>query len=418
MGYAIGVDGCKAGWFAADIDESGCIHPSLFPSVEALINANPKAESVLIDIPIGLIEKGNKGRWCDEVARKLLGPPKASSVFTPPCRPATRVAEYEQASKLNYSLTGKLLSSPAWGIVPKIAEVDSLLEQCPDLRQLLIEVHPELLFWALNGGKPMMHPKKKKEGRQERMAILMDLAPGISDAYKEALKGWPRKEVGKDDIIDAFAAAVTGSLGAGRLDSIPGEPEFDARGIPMRMVYWRPQSSKGKSTGGRFQLRPGIDELVQYVELYDDASDDRVRHLFESNMPQTYLNMPELLNIVSWKSPRPLPRVRENTQDYVRTVTEASLRTSNEQFRIEALQLLRGIGWPVASVILHLCLKEDYPILDYRALWTLGIDEVSQYNFDLWWDYVETFRELMVETGLSARDLDRALWQYSKENQS
>ena len=38
-------------------------------------------------------------------------------------------------------------------------------------------------------------------------------------------------------------------------------------------------------------------------------------------------------------------------------------------------------------------------------------------DFELWWEYVTVFRSLMGATGLSARDLDRALWQYSKEHQ-
>lgn len=58
-----------------------------------------------------------------------------------------------------------------------------------------------------------------------------------------------------------------------------------------------------------------------------------------------------------------------------------------------------------------------YPILDYRALWSLGIDPPPAYDFPFWRAYTLACRELAAGAGVSMRDLDRALWQYSKENQ-
>jgi hypothetical protein len=68
-------------------------------------------------------------------------------------------------------------------------------------------------------------------------------------------------------------------------------------------------------------------------------------------------------------------------------------------------------------VILHLFDKGKYPILDFRALFSISVDVPSQYNFDFWWEYVEFCRELAETNDVSIRTLDRALWQYSKENQ-
>jgi hypothetical protein len=42
---------------------------------------------------------------------------------------------------------------------------------------------------------------------------------------------------------------------------------------------------------------------------------------------------------------------------------------------------------------------------------------VPYYDFDLWWCYVCTCREIAAQAGVDMRTLDRALWQYSKENQ-
>jgi hypothetical protein len=79
--------------------------------------------------------------------------------------------------------------------------------------------------------------------------------------------------------------------------------------------------------------------------------------------------------------------------------------------------LLDGVSWPTASVILHFCHPEPYPVLDYRALWAVGVDAPSAYTFELWWGYVQICREIARETGMDMRELDRALWQYAKENQ-
>jgi hypothetical protein len=56
--------------------------------------------------------------------------------------------------------------------------------------------------------------------------------------------------------------------------------------------------------------------------------------------------------------------------------------------------------------------------MDFRALWSLGIDDPpNPYTFDIWWEYTQYCRDLSKSTGVSMRDIDKALWQYSKENQ-
>ena len=80
-------------------------------------------------------------------------------------------------------------------------------------------------------------------------------------------------------------------------------------------------------------------------------------------------------------------------------------------------QMLRGVNWPTASVFLHFCGSDRYPILDFRALWSLNAKVPSQYTFEHWWGYVQAVRGLQEASGLSMRIVDRALWQYSKENQ-
>lgn len=56
----------------------------------------------------------------------------------------------------------------------------------------------------------------------------------------------------------------------------------------------------------------------------------------------------------------------------------------------------------------------DYGIKSCRSV---GVDVTKQYDYYFWWNYVEYFRTLIDKTKVDKRILDRALWQYSKENQ-
>ena len=130
-----------------------------------------------------------------------------------------------------------------------------------------------------------------------------------------------------------------------------------------------------------------------------------------------YLEKKEFLKLCAWKSERPKLRCEANTSDFIREVTTVSFATTNEQLRIEVLTILAGVEWPTASVILHFCKQDLYPILDFRALWSLGIEKTPAYNFAFWETYSEYCRSLAQRNNVSMRTLDRALWMYSKQNQ-
>ena len=71
---------------------------------------------------------------------------------------------YESASSQNYAQSGRRLSKQTWAILGKIREVDDFLGNTTDARQTLRESHPEVMFAALNGGRPMTHTKKTADG--------------------------------------------------------------------------------------------------------------------------------------------------------------------------------------------------------------------------------------------------------------
>jgi hypothetical protein len=78
---------------------------------------------------------------------------------------------------------------------------------------------------------------------------------------------------------------------------------------------------------------------------------------------------------------------------------------------------LRGVEIPVASAILTAIDPERYTIIDFRALESLGVKS-SWHTVDSYLAYLEQCRELARQNTVSLRELDRALWQWSKEQPS
>lgn len=229
----IGVDGCPGGWLAVSYDvEAGTLTPRVHPYFAALLAAYPNASCVAVDIPIGLAE--GEPRRCDRAARRVLGKPKASSVFPAPDPRVLTAATYEQASERSYALIGRKVTKQGFAIFPKILEVNWALT--PALQGRVFEVHPEVCFWALAGGRPMEHAKRTKEGFEERRALLAE-AFGPAVPKRDDAGRWARP-ASPDDVLDAIVAAWTARRAAqGKAGRLPPEPAVDARGLRMEMIY-------------------------------------------------------------------------------------------------------------------------------------------------------------------------------------
>ncbi len=167
-----------------------------------------------------------------------------------------------------------------------------------------------------------------------------------------------------------------------------------------------------------FNLKFSPSEITTWAERYPVDVDYQIESAIAPAVhARRYFTKPEFLATCAWKTPRSKSRVASNPEDFIHAVTQTALSTSDERLRIEVLTLLKGVSWPTASVLLHFGHPDPYPILDFRALWSVGMDVPLTYEFDFWWEYTKFCRMLSREVGVSMRTLDRALWQYSKENQ-
>lgn len=244
----IGVDGCSAGWITVQFDEDSYENTNLYENIQELWKAHgDSAEQILIDVPIGLWENSNAKRPCDDAARKKLSPKRHSSVFPVPVRAAVHEASYEDAKETQEKRTDGSLGVQSWGIADKIAEIDVFLRETePDAIGTIRESHPEICFWALNDLSATEYSKTGQPAAAfwERIEILEAIDSSIIDIVRDAAINLDAK-VSNDDIIDAFALALTASPITGPINTLPDEGFEDDRGdptgtLPMEMVYAYP----------------------------------------------------------------------------------------------------------------------------------------------------------------------------------
>jgi predicted RNase H-like nuclease len=236
--FVVGVDGCRGGWLAVSLSPDETPECHIFPEMAALWAAHRQAALILVDIPIGLPEAAND-RTCDKEARKVLGPRRAS-VFPVPCRAAVYAPDYDTAINLNERITGKRIFRAAWNLIPRMRQVDQILQADSRSRGVIREAHPEVLFWGLNQRRSMASYKKKAAGEAERLGVLQRVYRGADAMFYELKENLPRSSATSDDLLDALAAAVTGLIGGTRLQTLPPNPERDSKGLPMEMVYFVP----------------------------------------------------------------------------------------------------------------------------------------------------------------------------------
>lgn len=226
--HVAGVDGCREGWLCVE-ERNGIVQGHIFESLAALLVALPTVKIVAIDIPIGLPEQGR--RECDTAARKLLGRPRGSSVFPTPVQGVLHEVKYQVACQKHREIDERGLSRQTFAILPKIRDVNLLLQPNPRLQERIREVHPEVCFTVWDNGVPMEHRKASLAGRTEREQLIDAEWPGQRLAILERLQG----TYGYDDLNDAFAALWTGRRIANGTALVLGDQSIDKYGLRMEM---------------------------------------------------------------------------------------------------------------------------------------------------------------------------------------
>lgn len=232
----VGVSKGDGGWVAVVFSASGFEGADVFESVGAVWAAyEESAERILVDVPIGLLDAGEKERPCDPAARAVLGG-RASAVITPPVREAARKRRFPAATRAQERNTGRDLSREAFARSESIVALDDLLQEVTEARPVFAESHPEVCFRAF-AGTTLDHDPALAAGYAERMRALATFdrdAPPVVQESAEATAGHP---VRVHTVLDAVALGYTARPGPGDLYTLPPDPPTDATGLPMGIVY-------------------------------------------------------------------------------------------------------------------------------------------------------------------------------------
>jgi hypothetical protein len=157
-------------------------------------------------------------------------------------------------------------------------------------------------------------------------------------------------------------------------------------------------------------------EILPLAARFGDSGDAAAEVVGAAAARRGHYTRAEFLALCEWKSPRSRPLVAANRPAAVRAATRVALAAAaGEPERIESLLALRGVGMPTASVLLHFAMPDRYPILDVRAIESLGVTARAGYPVAFWLGYLDACRALAARHGVTLRTLDKALWQYSKE---
>jgi len=227
-----GVDGCRLGWLIT-IAETGqglaLQSVSIAPSFKDMLVLTAACSAVGVDIPIGLMECDPRAP--DREARRLLGGLRASSVFPAPVQAVLPFCDdYLAACAASEAVCGKRISKQLFMILPKIRDANDAMT--PASQHRVREVHPEVCFWALNGNTTVPDSKHTLQGLMQRAELLSDIY-GEDVAKRPLLRGSLT-----DDFFDALASTWTAArIARGEALTLPAEPEYDARGLRMEIVY-------------------------------------------------------------------------------------------------------------------------------------------------------------------------------------
>jgi hypothetical protein len=165
-----------------------------------------------------------------------------------------------------------------------------------------------------------------------------------------------------------------------------------------------------------FVLQFPPEEIEPLAARFGDTDDFACAEAGAAARVRGHYRRDEFLTVCDWKTSRSRPRVERNDAVAVEAATRIGLGSGGERERMQALIELNGVGVPTASTLLHFAFPEDYPILDVRALESLGyVTTRSVYPIDFWLAYLEACRELAKRHEVSIRTLDKALWQHSRE---
>ncbi|MGY3582052.1 hypothetical protein ACVIGB_001025 [Bradyrhizobium sp. USDA 4341] len=171
-----------------------------------------------------------------------------------------------------------------------------------------------------------------------------------------------------------------------------------------------------------FTLRFPLQDVLELAGRYHNLGEAEIlevgRRIADGEHRREHLG-----RIFDWKTRgRGGSRIALNSDAEIADALRLATSAKTELCALSVLTGLSGVEIPVASTVLTVVNPRQYTILDFRALFSLSIDETA-YTPRFYLAYLDICRHVAREASeavgaeVTLRKLDHALWQFSKENQ-
>ncbi|MCK4491251.1 MAG: hypothetical protein KAU03_01405 [Candidatus Altiarchaeales archaeon] len=162
------------------------------------------------------------------------------------------------------------------------------------------------------------------------------------------------------------------------------------------------------------------ERIDYYLEEYngdpDNDEDIRIeREVGERIRKNMKLSPSDLEEVIQWKyitkgARGNLKRAREIPDGVVELITETALKIKNDEYRVNVLKTLRGVGVGTASAILAFYDPENYGVGDTYIMDAFFSKEKTPTTRE-YLDILKILREEKERHGLGARDIEKAYYQ-------
>jgi hypothetical protein len=168
------------------------------------------------------------------------------------------------------------------------------------------------------------------------------------------------------------------------------------------------------TTRADFQLAFDASQIPHYAARYTFQDDQDALEAGRRIAGGEY-SRANLEKIVRWKTGgRGAVRITRNSDEEIRDALELAIIAKTDRASISVLTGVSGVHVPVASAILTAIKPESYTIIDFRALEALSYMG-DYHSIEFYLSYLTFCRQLALRQQIDLRQLDRALWQWSKE---
>jgi len=162
-------------------------------------------------------------------------------------------------------------------------------------------------------------------------------------------------------------------------------------------------------TSRRLRISKGW--IDAWAAEYGDYDSSRVEDLFGKAKP-TYA---DIERVYRWKSSRTVGYFLANDAERVVSTVRSALRAKDDAAALARVETLIGVKARTGSALLAIFRPDRYTVMDWRARETLEafgyLEELRRASWtNVWPAYMSLGRDIASRTGVSLRDLDRALW--------